>query len=386
MELIRKAMRKDLENDKTLMSKWATVAGLKNPNPLYDFLNHDGKTFNEFSSLVNIVKSQYSDREYEFMKDYCLHLDVKTKAARSALEYADANKFYEIEDQLISLMVNCSNGKSKEYGKVYEVHRELNNGTINEFEATKRLGRLNIKTPEMNNFSRISLLYHYLDTGNFTPMGRLIQQIELSEIVENQFIKSLYQTRVFVLMSNIKLNENELIECRNYAKKAIESTNIQRFQAFSYLTAGNSLLFTNYNDSKAYFIKGLSVSSGNVLYTKVFKQALCFLSNVWEKENEWINFESKEVIDLQENAHMLINCNNKKAARILLEKLESYEHNDNELAMHYYLKGKLEGDKDLFYLSIEHFKKSNDKFLIKLPLIMLRNMGENQRLLELLAL
>lgn len=189
MELIRIAMRKDLENDKSLMSKWATVAGLKNPNPLYDFLNHDGKTFNEFSSLVNIVKSQYPERENELMKDYCAHLDPNTKAARSALEYADANKFYEIEDRLINLMIKSSNNKSKEYGKVYEIHRELTQGNINEFEATKRLGRLNIKTTEMNNFARISLLYHYLESGNFAPMDRLIKQVDLSEVKENLFSK-----------------------------------------------------------------------------------------------------------------------------------------------------------------------------------------------------
>lgn len=37
MELIRIAMRKDLENDKSLMSKWAKIAGLKNPNPFTIF-------------------------------------------------------------------------------------------------------------------------------------------------------------------------------------------------------------------------------------------------------------------------------------------------------------------------------------------------------------
>ncbi|MEC2359935.1 AimR family lysis-lysogeny pheromone receptor, partial [Bacillus atrophaeus] len=124
MELIRKAMRKDLENDKTLMSKWATVAGLKNPNPLYDFLNHDGKTFSEFSTLVNIVKSQYPDREYELMEDYCLILDPKTKAARSALKYADANSFNDLTDKLVDKMSISSNLKSKEYGKIYGIHRK----------------------------------------------------------------------------------------------------------------------------------------------------------------------------------------------------------------------------------------------------------------------
>ncbi|MBD5073901.1 hypothetical protein GUF45_20155, partial [Xanthomonas citri pv. citri] len=77
-------------------------------------------------------------------------------------------------------------------------------------------------------------------------MAQLIKQIDLSEISENMYIRNTYQTRVHVLMSNIKLNENSLEECREYSKKALESTNILRFQVFSYLTIGNSLLFSNY--------------------------------------------------------------------------------------------------------------------------------------------
>ncbi|MEG7377892.1 AimR family lysis-lysogeny pheromone receptor [Bacillus subtilis] len=386
MELIRIAMKKDLENDNSLMNKWATVAGLKNPNPLYDFLNHDGKTFNEFSSIVNIVKSQYPDREYELMKDYCLNLDVKTKAARSALEYADANMFFEIEDVLIDSMISCSNMKSKEYGKVYKIHRELSNCDITEFEAVKRLGKLNIKTPEMNSFSRLLLLYHYLSTGNFSPMAQLIKQIDLSEISENMYIRNTYQTRVHVLMSNIKLNENSLEECREYSKMALESTNILRFQVFSYLTIGNSLLFSNYELAQENFLKGLSVSVQNENYNMIFQQALCFLNNVWRKENKWINFESESIMDLQEKAHCFINFNENSKAKKVLDKLDLLRHNDNELAMHHYLKGRLEQNKACFYSSIEYFKKSNDKFLIRLPLLELQKMGENQKLLELLLL
>ncbi|TDH75209.1 hypothetical protein DWA27_19495, partial [Acinetobacter baumannii] len=90
----------------------------------------------------------------------------------------------------------------------------LSNCVITEFEAVKRLGKLNIKTPEMNSFSRLLLLYHYLSTGNFSPMAQLIKQIDLSEISENMYIRNTYRTRVHVLMSNIKLNENSLEECR----------------------------------------------------------------------------------------------------------------------------------------------------------------------------
>ncbi|PRR87336.1 AimR family lysis-lysogeny pheromone receptor [Bacillus atrophaeus] len=386
MELIRKAMRKDLENDKTLMSKWATVAGLKNPNPLYDFLNHDGKTFNEFSSLVNIVKSQYSDREYEFMKDYCLHLDVKTKAARSALEYADANKFDEITDTLLERMVNCTNNKSKEYGQVYKIHKSLTDGELEFFDASNNLGRLKLKTEEMNIFSKILTLYHYLNTSDFAPMKSLIDQIDLSDLKENQFIKDSFQTRIYVLKANIFLNENNLEKCREFSVMAIESTEVLRFKVFSYLTLGNSFVFSDYSKSRSSYMKGLNASKNNKMFAEYFKRNLSFLSNVWNKENEWLNFNSDDITDIQEVAHFFINKKEDIKAGHLLQLLETKDQNDNELGFHYYLKGLFEQNIDYFYDSIEFYKKSQDKFLIKLPLIALENSGVNKRLLKLIAM
>ncbi|MGG1013445.1 AimR family lysis-lysogeny pheromone receptor [Bacillus spizizenii] len=386
MELIRIAMKKDLENDNSLMNKWATVAGLKNPNPLYDFLNHDGKTFNEFSSIVNIVKSQYPDREYELMKDYCLNLDVKTKAARSALEYADANMFFEIEDALIDSMISCSNMKSKEYGKVYKIHRELSKGEIDVFEASANIGKQRIKTAEMNIFSKMLLMYDCLNKGNFAPMMLLFQQINLSEIKENRYLKNSFETRINVLLSNIYLNENNLELCREYAQKAISSTDTQRFLVFSYLTIGTSYIFSDFNLSKQNYLIGLKFAKGNPGFEEFFKRNLSFLNNFWNKENEWINYDSDAVTDMQEVIFELINHKELSKALQLLNKLEERDQNENELGFHYYLKGLITNEKEAFFKSVEYFKASQDKLSIKMPLIQLEKMGENPRLLKIITM
>ncbi|MBD5075047.1 hypothetical protein GUF45_26180, partial [Xanthomonas citri pv. citri] len=96
------------------------------------------------------------------------------------------------------------------------------------------------------------------------------------------------------------------------------------------------------------FLKGLSISVQNENYNMIFQQALCFLNNVWRKENKWINFESDSIMDLQEQAHCFINFNENSKAKEVLDKLDLLVHNDNELAMHYYLKGRLEQNKACF--------------------------------------
>ncbi|MCY9166775.1 AimR family lysis-lysogeny pheromone receptor [Bacillus atrophaeus] len=386
MELIRKAMRKDLENDKTLMSKWATVAGLKNPNPLYDFLNHDGKTFSEFSTLVNIVKSQYPDREYELMENYCLMLDPKTKAARSALEYADANSFNDLTDKLIDKMSISSNLKSKEYGKIYGIHRKLSKGEIDVLEATKNIGKQRIKTDEMNIFSKMISMYDYLSKGNFSPMKPLLKQINLNEIKENKYLKKSFETRIHVLLSNMYLNENKLELCREYANKAIQSTSTKRFLVFSYLTIGTSYIFSDYNLSRQNYLSGYEISKGNNVFEEFFKRNLSFLNNYWNKENSWINYDSDAVIDVQEVIFELINQRKLEKALTLLNGLETKKQNENELGFHYYLEGLITNDKEAFYKSIEYFKLSQDKLFIKMPLIKLENMGENPRLLKIISM
>ena len=307
MELIRIAMRKDLENDKSLMSKWAAVAGLKNPNPLYDFLNHDGKTFSEFNSIVNIVKNHYPDREYELMENYCLLLDPNTKAARSALEYADANSFNTLTDKLVEKMSIASNLKSKEYGKIYEIHRKLSRGEIDVLEASKNIGKYRIKTDEMNIFSKMIPMYDYLSKGNFSPMKSLLKQIDLNDIKENNYLKKSFETRIYVLLSNIYLNENELELSREYAKKAIESTDTKRFLVFSYLTIGTSYIFSDYALSKQNYLSGYEIAKGNSVFEEFFKRNLSFLNNFWNKENPWINYDSNAVTDVQEVIFELIN-------------------------------------------------------------------------------
>ncbi|KYD05326.1 AimR family lysis-lysogeny pheromone receptor [Bacillus atrophaeus] len=386
MELIRKAMRKDLENDKTLMSKWATVAGLKNPNPLYDFLNHDGKTFSEFSTLVNIVKSQYPDREYELMENYCLMLDPKTKAARSALEYADANSFNDLTDKLVDKMSISSNLKSKEYGKIYGIHRKLSKGEIDVLEATKNIGKQRIKTDEMNIFSKMIPMYDYLSKGNFSPMKPLLKQINLNEIKENKYLKKSFVTRINVLLSNMYLNENKLELCREYAKKAIQSTSTKRFLVFSYLTIGTSYIFSDYNLSRQNYLSGYEISKGNNVFEEFFKRNLSFLNNYWNKENSWINYDSDAVTDVQEVIFELINQRKLEKALTLLNGLETKKQNENELGFHYYLEGLITNDKEAFYKSIEYFKLSQDKLFIKMPLIKLENMGENPRLLKIISM
>ncbi|WGE05837.1 hypothetical protein P5640_07700 [Bacillus subtilis] len=117
-----------------------------------------------------------------------------------------------------------------------------------------------------------------------------------------------------------------------------------------------------------------------------FKRNLSFLNNFWNKENEWINYDSDAVTDMQEVIFELINHKELSKALQLLNKLEERDQNENELGFHYYLKGLITNEKEAFFKSVEYFKASQDKLSIKMPLIQLEKMGENPRLLKIITM
>ncbi|MEC2360032.1 AimR family lysis-lysogeny pheromone receptor, partial [Bacillus atrophaeus] len=200
--------------------------------------------------------------------------------------------FNDLTDKLVDKMSISSNLKSKEYGKIYGIHRKLSKGEIDVLEATKNIGKQRIKTDEMNIFSKMIPMYDYLSKGNFSPMKPLLKQINLNEIKENKYLKKSFETRIHVLLSNMYLNENKLELCREYAKKAIQSTSTKRFLVFSYLTIGTSYIFLDYNLSRQNYLSGYEISKGNNVFEEFFKRNLSFLNNYWNKENSWINYDS----------------------------------------------------------------------------------------------
>lgn len=116
------------------------------------------------------------------------------------------------------------------------------------------------------------MLYSHLNNGDFAPMFSLMEKIDLTDMNENQFIKSSYTTRLYVLKANIFLFENDLEQCRKNAKLAIDNTNVLRFKVFSYLTLGNSYVFEDYSKSRDCYVKGLNIAKENSFFAEFFKR------------------------------------------------------------------------------------------------------------------
>lgn len=104
------------------------------------------------------------------------------------------------------------------------------------------------------------------------------------------------------------------------------------------------------------------------------------------KENKYLEQESKNDSDFIELAHHFMLNDQTNKMMDVFNKLDSTTMHDNDLGFLYYVKGIFYKDKGCFLKSVKHFKKSDDKYFVKLPLIKLKNMGIENEILELLAI
>lgn len=289
--------------------------------------------------------------------------------AKVRLEMSDINEQYEQTDALIDQLINSSCSIEREWAAMYQIKRKQDRGEINAHQALKAIGKLDPKSQEMRVFTYIIPLYYYLRMAEYSNLAEM----------------STYN-RLMALLGASAFSQNKMTQARFYCSYGINVTNIDRLVAYSYLTMGNTYLLDDYEKAKEYYLAGLKHTENNPLAKLQLTRSLCFLENHWNKENFWLNPDSNEVTDIQEIAHYHIKKNNLQQAKEILENLEQQPNIHNDFGIHFYLKGLAYEDKRFFYESIKHFKLSGDLYSVRLPLDKLREMGEDEQILDLLAL
>ncbi|AKF31004.1 MULTISPECIES: AimR family lysis-lysogeny pheromone receptor [Bacillus amyloliquefaciens group] len=377
---LKQMIKNECEKDNQLAAKLSKIAGYEKVNGFYKFINTPEKEMDNLGGLINIVKSLFPDNEEQLLSDYFLSLDPNKKCARQSVEYSDINQWDTLTDKIILNLSNSKNTTSQEWGNIYSIHRKLYKNEISIPEAIRECGRC--KAPEMSFFSDAMLMYKYLNIGEFGLMKSTLTLLDFKSLPEG-FIKDSYKSRVSMLQANISLNENNLIEARKHSNIAIMQSNVNRICFFAHLTIGNTLIFENYeeamlayNEAKKYVL--------NDTHKEMLNGALCFLANVWDKGNPWVNYESDDIKYQQLRAFYYIKNNNLDKANELLESLSTRDQDENELGFYFYYKGLISKQKSDFYKSITYFKKSDDKYFIQLTIMELEKLGCDPELLNLI--
>ncbi|MCC2526783.1 AimR family lysis-lysogeny pheromone receptor [Bacillus halotolerans] len=309
------------------------------------------------------------------------NVDVKVQ-----LEMSDINEQYETTEKLIRKLINSNCSIEREWAEMYKIKRNLDTGEINAHQALKKIGKLDPKTQEMRVFTYIIPLYHYLRYAEYTNLVEMYNLADVDLIKDNEVIKKSYYNRLVALLASANLSQNNLVGARYLCSYGIHNTHTDRFIAYSYLNMGNSYIFENYDKAKENFLEGLKHSMDNPDRKLQITRSLAFLENLWGKENKWINRHSTKQDDLYGQAFELIVKKEHDQAIIILDQLFNTGLCDNQLGFHYYYLGLIYDHQDFFLKSVEHFKKSGEKFYLECPLSELRRLGADNKFLELLAI
>ncbi|KAA6452656.1 AimR family lysis-lysogeny pheromone receptor [Bacillus swezeyi] len=383
---LKRLLKNKCEEERGLEKELAQIAGYSNSSGFHHFISNEKKEMDNIQGIIDVIQRVSPDNEFELMSEYILTLDPNKTAARQGLEYLSVNQLFEVLDTHIEVMLNAKNAVSKEWGKVYSIQRKLDNGEINLEESIRILGEICPKSSEMKVYSRIIPMYTALDLNQFNRLMAMSKDVILDMIKVHNYTYSSFKSRYMILLANCCFSNSDLDKAREYAMYGINNSNVKRINFFSYLTYGTTLMFSDYISAEQTFLKGMEIAKGNDFYENQIKRSLCFLQNIWNKENPYLNVESNEVMDKQEVVHYLIRKGSVSQAKRMLEQLEKIEQDDYELGMHYYLKGLAENSQEYFLKSVKHFKLSGDKFSSTLPIIELEKLGLDKNILDIFTI
>lgn len=382
-------MTNDIEVNGTTQKQYAQMAGVSEPT-ITRFMNQ--KAILGFDSILSIVKHKFPDREKQLMTDYIRLQDNQN--ARLALEYCMMNQMPEIADQLIDKLKNSEYSANKEWARVYEIERMRIKKEISPHDLNAMAHKIEAKSEEMKILAKLLDLYANYDLANYPYLQGLIIGLEqYIDDIKSGFMKRSFKLRLGQVLSYMSLYNNEVDNSRYYANMIIENTDNPYFMATAYHILGNSYLYETFEESLFFLNKALNYYdlSNREQHKKVVIRNMNFVKCFWNKEVNTCSSEHQnsnemkelEFHDICEIAFYEIRNENTHKAKEILATLDLLEMADRKKGFYYYYMALASGDNiDLFYDSVRYFRKSGDKYYIKLPLKELKRLGERESILS----
>lgn len=382
--LLREKILESLNRRKSIdQRKLSQIAGVKDA-AISRYLN--GFEQLNFESILKIVKYLYPVEELSIMGEYVL--TQKSKNARYALDYCFMHNLKEQGEELIDRLLHSNNPSDKEWGGMYALLNAINQRERSFRELLQQVEMQKPKECEMQILKGILKAYVYFGMDDFHSIVLHVKDTEkLLEEMKRGYIKDSFYVRLGLMMNYVALfDSNDVEKSRYYSSLIIEQDFFQGAKASAYNQLGHSYLFENYELAKHYMELAIDQfqKNGRDEPIQVVQHNLCFLQSYWRIQRPF-PFELKGDSEKVDYAYYLIQSGAKDQAIHLLEEVVVEQISEWNKAFYYYYMGLLHEKKDLFYQSIELFRKKGDFFHIQLPIQELHKLGENELALKMLS-
>lgn len=318
----------------------------------------------------------YPEEKFTYMEEFAKTLNPNRITARFMLEYLTLYRLENARDELLLDMEKCNNEESKEWAFVYGMDIKLTRGDIRVSDVVSSLSQRSYGSVEMSIYSEIVKFYAYYDMRNIYMMNNTYDDLkEKIKNISNEYVRSNYYARVFLIEADITLHTNKIGQLRE--KLFVMENSLDPIKSLAYLQIGNSYMFSNYDKARECYLKGMDCATEKSEVE--LKKSINFLAILWDKFEDCIEDNDRA------NKLFYYAKKNKSMGINLSEKVNMEELNDHQKGFHYYYLGLLLEDENMFYLSIESFNNVDECFYKQLPLNELKKVCNNPYLLKALG-
>lgn len=303
----------------------------------------------------------------DLVRKLCLH-STNHDMMKKGMEYLFMNGFYEDLQHLIDKNKKLPNKSNNKWAVIYQLMLDLK---LKKFSPLEKLNRVTyLQSEEVE----LKWLIEFLKTSvhhgmkDFRKIGDFLdKQQQLFRSIQDPFLISSFNLRLYQLLFYYHWGRNELIIARKYAFRALNVTKNPSIKASLNMCLGLTYTFDTYQQGMYHMEEARRISMEHGLVNNIRlieNHNIPFLSAHHKKIN------GISTNDKSEQAHIEIAMGNMEKAEIILKELPL----DTPFQL-YYL-GLATKDKDILHQSYNYFiEKRSDYFFSKLPILALQDMG-----------
>lgn len=321
--------------------------------------------------VIVLLTHEHDDQTaIDLTRKYCLQ-STSYEIQRKGMEFLYIHGFYEELQQLVEKNKESDHELNRQWAYIYQLTIDRRFKKKSPLQIVKYLDYFQTSDIELRTIIELTKVSLYHDLKQFNKIGNFLDvQYELFDRIEDNFLFSCLNFRLYQLLFIYYWSRNELIMARKYAFRALNQTNNGKTKANLHMNLGLTYLFDTYHQGMYHLQEGLRLAIEYQDHTriKIIKNKNIPFFAAHFKKTEGITTNDKS-----EQAHLEIARGNNKAAIAILETLPLTS------PFELYYMGLAKQDEHFLLQSYYAFtQERNEYFFSRLPLNELTKLREKQ--------
>lgn len=310
--------------------------------------------------ITLMLSQDHTDQEVlELTRNFCLQTS-SSEIQKKGMEFLYINGFFDDLKQLIIKNLQSPHASNRKWAEVYQITMDRRAKRYSPGEMRLRLREMQPSDPELKCLIELLIVDTYYSQLDFGKIANFLdKQHELFDAVQDNFILSSFNLRLYQKLFVYYWKRNELIMARKYAFRALNQTNSPATKGSIHLNLGLTYTFDTYYQGMYHLKEALKIGKEYNLAKLVRAIENC---NIPFLAAHFNRTEGIVTADISEQAHLEIaKGNNQKAIELL---------NSIDLSSPFkkYYMGLAKQDKNLLAESCNMFVERSDYFFSRLPM------------------